>query len=117
MSTETVEQVYIPLILERLKPLRPYKLILFGSHAYGDSHAESDIDLMVVLDTDEIPQTFEENLRNKLLVRDALWDLNSDVSIDLIVHTRPMYKKFVDMDSMFAREITQRGKVLYDSAR
>jgi len=117
MSTETVEQVYIPLILERLKPLRPYKIILFGSHACGDSHAESDIDLMVVLDTDEIPQTFEENLRNKLLVRDALWDLNSDVSIDLIVHTRPMYKKFVDMDSMFAREITQRGKVLYDSAR
>ena len=92
MSAETVEQVYIPLILERLKPLRPYKIILFGSHAYGDSHAESDIDLMVVLDADEIPQTFEENLRNKLLVRDALWDLNSDVSIidvvDLTGHIR-----------------------------
>ena len=115
MSVDGPEYAYIPLLIERLKILGPYKVILFGSRAYGTPDKDSDIDLMVVLDTDEMPRTFRENLDNKLLVRDVLWDLSTRVSIDLIVHTKPMYEKFIELDSMFAREISQRGKVLYEA--
>ena len=32
-------------IVEKLKPLNPYKIILFGSYAYGSPTKDSDIDL------------------------------------------------------------------------
>ncbi len=38
-------------IVERLKPLDPDKIILFGSYAYGTPTEESDIDLFLVKDT------------------------------------------------------------------
>lgn len=106
---------YIPLIVEKLKTLQPYKIILFGSYAYGHPDAESDVDLLVVLNSDETPQSFRENIANKLLVRNILWDLNRKISIDLIVHTKPMYQKFNAMGSMFSKEIAQQGKVLYEA--
>ncbi|MGH2562241.1 MAG: nucleotidyltransferase domain-containing protein, partial [Thermomicrobiales bacterium] len=36
------------IIAERFQPER---IILFGSHAYGDPTVDSDVDLMVVMDT------------------------------------------------------------------
>jgi len=39
-------------IVERLKPLNPDKVILFGSYAYGTPTEESDIDLFLVKDLD-----------------------------------------------------------------
>ena len=39
-----------PLIVERLKPLNPDKIILFGSYAYGTPNEDSDIDLFLLKD-------------------------------------------------------------------
>ena len=110
MGTE--ENKYLPLIIEKLKTIQPYKIILFGSCAYGVPDEGSDIDLLVVLNSETMPQNFQENMDNKLFVRNALQGLNKHVSIDLIVHTRPMYKKFNEMGSMFSRELLERGQVL-----
>jgi len=33
-------------IVDRLKPLNPNKIILFGSYAYGTPHQDNDIDSM-----------------------------------------------------------------------
>ncbi len=43
-------------IIERLKPIHPEKVILFGSYAYGEPNKDSDIDLLVVTQDDFIPQ-------------------------------------------------------------
>ncbi len=37
-----------PLIVERLKPLNPDKIILFGSYAYGKPNENSDIDIFIL---------------------------------------------------------------------
>ncbi len=109
------KRIDIPLIVEKLRTLHPYKVILFGSHAYGAPDTDSDIDLLVVLNTEKMPQNFQENMANKLLVRNALWELNKNISIDLIVHTKPMYQKFNALGSMFSRELLERGSVLYEA--
>ena len=109
------ENKYITRIVEDLKPLHPYKIVLFGSYAYGNPRIDSDIDLLVVLDTDETPRNFRENIENKLLVRNALREVSREVSIDLIVHTKPMYEKFNALGSMFAKELSEKGKVLYEA--
>ncbi len=105
---------YIPLIVEKLKSINPYKIILFGSYAYGNPSKHSDIDLIVVLDKKDTPKNFKENMKNYRLISKLLWDINSKVPMDIIVHTKPMYKKFNELGSMFSKEIALKGKVLYE---
>jgi predicted nucleotidyltransferase len=35
-------------IVEKLKPLNPYQIILFGSYAYGSPTKDSDLDICVI---------------------------------------------------------------------
>jgi len=100
------------LIVERLKPLNPYKVILFGSYAYGTPNEESDIDLYVVTNDDFIPQNWKQKSEITIKVANALDDISREYPTDLIVHTKGMHKKFVEIDSMFSREILKKGLVL-----
>ena len=47
---------YIPQVVEKLKEIHPYKIILFGSYAYEDANRDSDIDLLVVTGNEEFPK-------------------------------------------------------------
>ncbi len=96
-------------ILERLRPLDPERVILFGSYAYGTPTEESDIDLYVVTRDEFIPRSFREKAELRLKVSELLLDLRLRFPIDLIVHTRPMHEEFKKMESSFSQEILQRG--------
>ena len=47
-------------IVERLKPLEPDRIILFGSYAYGEPTEESDLDLYVVTADETLPKSWRE---------------------------------------------------------
>jgi predicted nucleotidyltransferase len=96
-------------IRESLKSLHPDKVIVFGSYAYGDAGRDSDIDLVVVLDSDVLPTTYHERMINRLLVRRALDALNRDYALDVLVCTAPEWKRFQDLGSAFAKELASRG--------
>ena len=94
--------------------LNLYKVILFGSFAYGNPERDSDIDLIVVTDDDYMPKSYEENMTNYLKVSSMLRDIKKRIPIDLIVHTKPMHEKFNQLGSMFSKEVAKRGEVLYE---
>jgi len=96
-------------IVERLKPLDPDKIILFGSYAYGTPNEDSDIDLYVVTKDEFMPQSFRENMNIKLKVSKAIDDICKKYPTDLITHTRAMHNKFIKLDSMFSRKILKEG--------
>ncbi|PWH16519.1 MAG: hypothetical protein DDG58_09400 [Ardenticatenia bacterium] len=50
---------YITAIVAHLQPLQPAQIILFGSQATGEADASSDIDLIVVLDSEVMPTTYQ----------------------------------------------------------
>ncbi|WP_429885998.1 nucleotidyltransferase domain-containing protein, partial [Geoalkalibacter halelectricus] len=101
-------------IVEKLKAVDPEKIILFGSRAWGRPSAESDIDLYVVTKDNFMPQTWSEKNRVYLKVARALQEIVRQYPTDLIVHTRPMHQKFMEMNSSFAREIAAKGQKLYE---
>jgi predicted nucleotidyltransferase len=105
---------YIPILVEKLLPTDPEKIILFGSFAKGDAHKDSDLDILVVTSDDILPQTFSEKSKIYLKVAKAISDIKKEFPVDLIVHTKPMHRKFIEMDSLFARELITKGKVLYE---
>jgi predicted nucleotidyltransferase len=83
----------------------PDKIILFGSYAYGQPHAESDVDLMVIMPTRNV---IEQAIRI---------DLAFERQFSLDVHVRTPYQirqglKEGDCD-WFLREVMEKGKVLY----
>ena len=98
-----------PRIIEILKPLNPLKVILFGSYAYGIPNEDSDIDLYIVTNDNFIPQSFQENFNIKLKYINALDKFTDKIATDMIIHTKKMNEKFVEMDSMFSRKILNEG--------
>ena len=101
-------------IVEKLQPLNPEKIILFGSYAIGNPTENSDLDLYIVTSDEFIPRTWREKMNIKLRFSRKLRDIKEVYDIDLIVHTKQMYEKFLKLNSMFAKEILSKGKIIYE---
>lgn len=84
----------------------PYKIILFGSFAYGEPTKDSDIDLLIVMDTDEKPHKRAVGLRK------LLKDLG--VPKDVIVKTPDEYNRFKDVVGTIIYPAAHKGRVLYE---
>jgi len=105
---------YIEQLKKRLSELDPYLVLLFGSHASGTSGEDSDIDLMVVTKDEFIPENFNERIDLQLEVSEHIFDIAKKVPLDLLVYTLPMYKKFLEQNNEFARDVRTKGKILYE---
>jgi predicted nucleotidyltransferase len=82
---------------------QPDKIILFGSYAYGTPHADSDVDILVVMPA---RNELDQAVRLRLTV-----DYN--FPLDLLVRTPKNLSWRLDEGDSFLTEIVTRGKVLY----
>ncbi len=98
-----------------LKHLNIYKVILFGSYAKGTQSDNSDIDLLVVTNDNFIFESFAQKMEVKLKISSALNSLRNFADIDLIVHTKPMHDRFIQINSGFKKEILNSGSVIYET--
>ena len=110
----SIENNYIEQLKRELIKLDPYLILLFGSYAYGKPNESSDIDLLVVTNDDYIPENFKEHSLIYLKVSKVIRPVKKQIAVDLIVYTLPMYEKFIDQNSSFADEITNRGVKIYE---
>ncbi len=101
-----------PLIVERLKPFNPDKIILFGSYAYGTPNEDSDIDLFLLTDNLNI-----ENMRSyKLELQKNLFDIQKKylLGIDIFVDTtKRMEDRIKNVKDQFYDEILTKGITIY----
>ena len=83
---------------------QPDKVILFGSYAYGTPHADSDVDILVIMPA-----------RNQLDQAVKIsYEIDPPFPLDIIVRTPyNMGWRLAEGDS-FLREITGRGRILYE---
>ena len=107
---------YIQDIVESLKSINPYQIYLFGSVAKNRQEEDSDIDIAVILDKDKMPKTFDEKLQDKVMVRNAIFDLSLEVPIDLLVYSKPEFEKLKRINNPFAFEIIKKGSLIYEKA-
>jgi predicted nucleotidyltransferase len=113
-ETTPVDEETLDEIVERLRSLPVYKIVLFGSQVWGAPGSDSDLDLLVVFDDVRRLETSEERAELYTMAMSKLRDIERKRPIDLVVHTRPMYDRFLNMDSMMSRKIQKKGKVLYE---
>jgi predicted nucleotidyltransferase len=88
---------------------QPEKIILFGSYAYGHPRAESDVDLLVIMDTTLRSRQQRLEISRALSPR--------PFPLDIIVRTPRQVEERLTLGDSFLQEITTRGKVLYEQSR
>ena len=103
-------------IVSRLLTFDPHRIVLFGSQALGTENADSDIDLLVILNSEAISQTYRERMRRRLMVRDRLREINRRVPIDLLIYTKAEYELLRRQGTCFFTKIANSGKALYEKA-
>jgi len=98
---EAIDQV-VEQIVEKFKP---QKIILFGSYARGNPHPESDVDMLVVMDTP---------LRDVQQAIQICQQIEYRFGLDLIVHTPEYLAERMKMGDWFLRDVVSEGKVIYE---
>jgi predicted nucleotidyltransferase len=84
---------------------KPDQVVLFGSYAYGTPHRESDVDLLVVMDSEE---SIVQRIRRVTAVAKVRF-----LPMDVIVRTPAEMAERLAMGDFFLAEILEKGKVLY----
>jgi predicted nucleotidyltransferase len=98
----------LPGAIERLvSELKPEKIILFGSYAYGNPTPDSDVDLLVIM------KTKAKEIDRYIAVSNLLYP--RQFPVDILVKTPKEVKEASQKrGNFFMREILTKGKVIYE---
>jgi predicted nucleotidyltransferase len=84
----------------------PQKVILFGSYAHGTPTADSDVDLLVVMETEEPPLHVAARIAAAI---------DHPCALDILVRRPADLEASVARQGVFATEILTTGVVLYEA--
>jgi len=97
-------------IVERLLPLKPDKIILFGSYAYGTPTDDSDIDLFLVKDGLDDNSQQEYDIKAHLSMLKLIRKYH--VGFDMLSASNTFLQK--RKDYFYKVDILEKGEVLYE---
>jgi predicted nucleotidyltransferase len=104
---QTISRQAIRTVAEKIAAaFEPERIILFGSHAHGQPGPDSDVDLLVVMET---------SLRS----REQRLEISRALSprpfpLDIIVRSPKELEERISLGDFFLQEIVTQGKVVYD---
>ena len=104
--TSVTEEVLAEIVHRIVTALHPEKIVLFGSYAYGRPLDDSDVDLLVILETRDRP--IDRYLAVSRLLRPRPFPL------DILVKTPDEVRLGLEQGNAFIREIITQGRVLYE---
>lgn len=91
-------------VINQLEKENPQAIVLFGSYAWGKPHEDSDLDILMIKETDK--SCLSERYA------DVRSRIKTNIPLDLMVLSADevnTYKK----SNPFISEILQRGKIVY----
>lgn len=105
-----IDNQKISLIVEKLvKAYQPKKIYLFGSFAWGQPNADSDLDILIIVDHSE-----QKLYKRMKPAYQALRDVR--VSKDILVYTENEFEKLALEPSSLFYKIKLQGVKLYEVA-
>ena len=86
---------------------KPQKVYLFGSYARGEAKEGSDLDLLIIKETD-IPKPQRNRAIRKELAK-------MPFGKDIIIYTPDEFNRWLEVPSSFCAIVRNEGKLLYES--
>jgi len=102
LAPETLEEI-VRRLVEALDPVGIY---LFGSHAGGSPHKDSDVDLLVVVEESDVPN-WELAHRGQM----SLWGLC--IPTDIIVCRTSEMDKWSRVPCNLLHTVAEKGRLVY----
>lgn len=102
---ERLDRALAAVIDQIVQELDPERIIVFGSMARGDIHEDSDLDLLIVKETD---QPFLQRIDEVLAV------LRTDVPVEPLVYTSAELERLREEGRDFIETILEEGRVVYE---
>ncbi len=84
----------------------PEKIILFGSYAEGSPNEDSDLDFLVIKETNVLQHKRPREIRKFLR--------GMKTPMDIIVYTKSEIEKWKNVKQAFISQILEKGKVVYE---
>lgn len=104
--TNPIDDQTIAEAVRRLHKAAPdASIILFGSYARGDQHAESDLDFLVI--EPDMQSRHEEMVR----LRDVLRSMH--IPVDVVVTSTDDFQEWADVPGTLFHEAKQEGKLFH----
>ena len=112
MVTDEIQKVTSTVVgkLVELLGNKIYKIILYGSYARGDFDAESDIDIMILINgTDEDVLKYRKDVRR--IANDV--GLDNNILVSLLIKPRQSFEEWSDV-VVFYKNVIKEGVTLYE---
>jgi len=93
-------------IVARLQPMRPRRILLFGSAARGRADHLSDLDIIVV--ADEVPPRFLDR------IAEAYDLIQPGFALDILVYTPEEYAAMLEAENPLLEQAERDGIVVYE---
>jgi predicted nucleotidyltransferase len=84
----------------------PEAIYLFGSHAWGKPDADSDMDLLVIIE-----KSGEKPIQRAVRAQRSLRGVK--VPVDVLVKTRREFEQYTSVKASLEAQVTREGKLLY----
>lgn len=92
-------------VLECLKRYNPEQIIVFGSYARGEADERSDLDVVIIKQT-------EKRFLDRLI--EAARCLDNDLGkVDVFVYTREEFEEMRQRGNPFIEKVVTEGRVIY----
>ncbi len=108
-ADKKTKQVIMDITRRIEREYKPEKIILYGSYAYGKPDRDSDIDLLIVKDTNGRP------IDRRVEIRKIASDIRMGYPFSPFVLTPNEVIHCLDVGDQFLQEIINRGEVLYET--
>ena len=102
VSVELLEEI----VRRIVHGVQPEKIILFGSYAFGNPTPDSDLDLLVIVNTEDRPP--ERTLAVSRLLRPRPFPM------DILVRTPQEVAIALEKEGDFMQEVISQGMVIYE---
>jgi len=93
-------------IVERLQPMRPVRILLFGSAARGTSDRLSDLDVIVV--AERVAPRFLDRIAEAFDLIDPRY------ALDILVYTPEEYRSMLEAGNPLIEVAEREGRVIYE---
>lgn len=106
MTTNTERSVIEEMVRRLVQALQPESIYLFGSKARGDGNADSDFDLLVIVEASDLPPHHRERLAFRALC-------GVGVPKDVLVFTKEEFQRRAKVPSSLPATVLREGQLVY----
>lgn len=107
IDDKEIKVVLSELVKMLLKDYKPQKIILYGSYAEQNSSEDSDLDLLIIKNTESSP------LERWMEVKKILREISKRYPVSPLVYTEKEIEARLAIKDYFINDILEKGQVLY----